>query len=108
MKSFKISDGRVRIDGVLYGPSPLTDINIQGKSGRIHSINIEGKGQFFPLSGEFNDGTIKVVDSTTEVLDSEPTTKKKGKLNKTELVEKSGVAVDEKGNIVKRKKGAKK
>ena len=107
MKSFKISDGKVRIDGVLYGTSPSTDVKVQGKMGTIHSINISGRGQFFPLSGEFNDGTIPVVHSTTEVLD-EPKSKKKGKLAKTELVEKSGVAVDEKGRIVKRKKGAKK
>lgn len=107
MKSFKVSDGRVLIDGVLYGTSPVSDVKVQGKMGTIHSIMIEGRGQFFPLSGQFNDGTTPIVDSTTEVLD-EPIVKKKGKLNKTELVEKSGVAVDEKGKIVKRKKGAKK
>ena len=108
MKSFKVSDGKVRIDGVLYGQSPSSDVNVKGKMGTIHSVMIEGRGQFFPLSGTFNDGTIPMVDSTTEVLDSEPTTKKRGKLGKTELVEKSGMAVDEKGRIVKRKKGAKK
>ena len=107
MKSFKVSDGRVLIDGVLYGTSPVSDVKVKGKMGTIHSIMIEGRGQFFPLSGVFNDGTIPMVDSTTEVLD-EPKSKKKGKLAKTELVEKSSSAVDEKGNIVKRKKGAKK
>ena len=82
MKSFRVIDGKVKIDGVLYGPSPSTDVNVMGKSGRIHSINIGNRGQFFPLSGEFNDGTITMVDSTTEVLD-EPTTKKKSKATKS-------------------------
>jgi len=107
MKSFKVSDGRVLIDGVLYGPSPSSDVKVSGKMGTIHSIMIEGRGQFFPISGVFNDGTIPMVDSTTEVLD-EPKSKKKGNSPKTELVEKSSSAVDEKGRIVKRKKGAKK
>jgi len=78
MKSFKVFDGKVKIDGVLYGQSPNPDINIMGKTGRIHSINISGKGQFFPIGGSFNDGTGIVVDSTTEVLDT-PTKKKKSK-----------------------------
>lgn len=104
MKSFKVIDGKVKVDGVIYGQSPKDDVNIVGKSGRIHSIMIEGRGQFFPIGGEFNDGTIPVVDSQTDVLDAPTQTKgKKGKLAKTELVEKSGSAVDEKGNIVKRK-----
>jgi hypothetical protein len=72
MKSFKINDGKVKVDGVLYGSTPNGDVNITGKSGRIHSINISGRGQFFPISGVFDDGSIRTVDSTTEVL--EPTT----------------------------------
>lgn len=103
MKSFKVIDGRVKVDGVIYGQSPKDDVNIVGKSGRIHSIMIEGRGQFFPIGGEFNDGSIPTIDSTTDVLDTPTAKGKKGKLGKTELVEKSGVAVDEKGNIVKRK-----
>ena len=103
MKSFKVIDGKVKVDGILYGQSPSSDVNVMGKMGKIHSIMIEGRGQFFPISGEFNDGTIPVVDSTTEVLDAPTAKGKKGKLAKTELVEKSGSAVDEKGNIVKRK-----
>jgi len=82
MKSFKVSEGKVKIDGVLYGTSPSSDVNVKGKMGMIHSINIEGKGQFFPISGEFNDGTIPMVDSTTEVSDK-PTTKKKSKSTKS-------------------------
>jgi hypothetical protein len=105
MKTFKVSDGKVRIDGVLYGPSPVSDVNIMGKSGRIHSINIQGRGQFFPISGFFDDGTIPVVDSTTEVLD-EPIVKKKAKA--TKLVESNGEPLDEKGNLIGKKKRAKK
>ena len=95
MKSFKVRDGKVTIDGVLYGPTP-TESNIVGKSGRIQSINIGGT-QFFPLSGLFNDGTTPIVDET-------PTTKKKGKLAKTELVESSSAAVDENGKLIKVKR----
>ncbi len=73
MKSFKVKDSKVIVDGVVYGQSPKDDVKIMGKSGTIHSINIQGKGQFFPIGGFFDDGSIKVVDSTTNVL--EPTTK---------------------------------
>jgi len=82
MKSFKVSEGKVKIDGVLYGTSPSTDVNVRGKMGTIHSVMIQGRGQFFPIGGEFNDGTIKLVDSTTEVSDK-PTTKKKSKSTKS-------------------------
>jgi hypothetical protein len=44
---------------------------------------IEGKGQFFPLSGEFNDGSIKVVDSTTDVLDVDVKVEKKKRAKKS-------------------------
>ncbi len=83
MKSFKVIDGKVKVDGVLYGPSPSNDVSVMGKMGRIHSIMIEGKGQFFPLSGEFNDGSIKVVDSTTEVLDVDVKVEKKKRAKKS-------------------------
>lgn len=105
MKSFKVLDGKVKVDGVLYGQSPKDDLVIMGKSGRIHSITIEGKGQFFPISGEFNDGTTPLVDDTTNVVETKT---KKGKLAKTELVEKSGVAVDVDGNPIKKKRSKKK
>lgn len=73
MKTFKVIDGRVKVDGVLYGQTPNNDVNITGKSGgRIHSINIQDKGQFFPIAGLFNDGSIKVTDDNTGIV--EPTT----------------------------------
>jgi hypothetical protein len=106
MKSFKVIDGKVNVDGVIYGQSPKEDVKIFGKSGHIHSINIEGRGQFFPIGGEFNDGSVKVVDSTTDILDETP--KKKGKLAKTELVESSSKPMSEDGKPIKKsKKGSK-
>ncbi len=72
MKTFQIRDGKVTIDGVHYSQSP-SDVDVRGLMGRIHSINISGRGQFFPIGGFFDDGSVKVVDSTTDVL--EPTTK---------------------------------
>ena len=106
MKSFQIRDGKVKVDGVVYGTTPSNDINVTGKMGRIHSINIAGKGQFFPIGGLFDDGTIPMVDSTVETL--EPTEKKKGKLAKTELVEKSSKPVGIDGKPIKKsKKGSK-
>ena len=101
MKSFKVRDGKVVVDGVVYGPTP-TESNISGKSGRILSINIPGKGQYFPYNGTFNDGSLPVVD------ESPATPIKKGKLAKTELVEKSSAAVDESGKLVKVKRTKKK
>ena len=70
MRSFKVRDGRVTVDGILYGSSP-TETKIVGKSGSgfIHSINIEGRGQFFPISGVFDDGTIKVTDDNTGIVE---------------------------------------
>ena len=77
MKSFKVRDGKLLVDGVLYSQSPSSDVNIRGKFGRIHSINIQGT-QFFPQSGVFNDGTIKVTnDSTGIVEETKPTKVKK-------------------------------
>jgi len=57
MRSFKVRDGKVLVDGVVYGLTP-TDSDIKGKVGRIQSIHIQGKGSFFPYHGTFNDGTI--------------------------------------------------
>lgn len=98
MKSFKVRDGKVVVDGVVYGMTP-TDSDIRGKAGRIQSINISGKGMFFPYYGTFNDGNLPVVD------ESPATTTKKGKSAKTELKESNGLAVDESGNPIKKSKG---
>ena len=100
MKSFKVRDGKVLVDGVVYGPTP-TDSDVKGKSGRILSINIPGKGQYFPYHGTFNDGSISVVD------ESPATSVKKGKLAKTELVEKSSPAVGIDGKPIKKSKKTK-
>ena len=93
MRSFKVRDGKVLVDGVVYGLTP-TDSDIKGKVGRIQSIHIGGKGSFFPYHGTFNDGTIPAVTDNTGIVDETP--KKKGKAPKTELVEKSskGVGID--------------
>ena len=103
MKSFKVRDGKMLVDGVYYSESPSENV-VMGKAGRIHSINVMGK-QMFPYGGTFNDGTTPIVDSQT---DSEPTPKKKGKLAKTELKESSSSAVDESGKLVKVKRSKKK
>lgn len=94
MKSFKIRENVVTIDGVHYGPTP-SEYKVQGKSGRIQSISIPNRGQYFPISGEFNDGTTPIVD--------EPIVKKT-KLAKTELKESSSIPVDVDGKPIKRKK----
>ena len=99
MKSFKVRDGKVVVDGVVYGPTP-TDSDISGKSGRILSINIPGKGMYFPYHGTFNDGSIS-VDETPSV------SVKKGKLAKTELKETSSKAVGIDGKPLKRTKKTK-
>ena len=83
MKSFKVRDGKMLVDGVYYSEKPSENV-IKGKAGRIHSINVGGK-QFFPYAGQFDDGSIKMVDSTTEVLepaDSEVTVEKKKRAKK--------------------------
>ena len=97
MRSFKVRDGKVLVDGVVYGLTP-TDSDIKGKVGRIQSIHIGGKGSFFPYHGTFNDGTTPVTDDSIV----EPTTKKKGKLAKTELVKSSSKAVGIDGKPVKK------
>ena len=97
MKSFKVRDGKVLVDGVVYGPTP-TDSDVKGKSGRILSINIPGKGMYFPYHGTFNDGSPS-VDETPIV--------KRGKLAKTELKENSSKAVGIDGKPIKRTKKTK-
>ena len=94
MKSFKIREGSVIVDGIHYQSVPC-DTVVKGKYGRIQSINIGNRGQFFPLYGEFNDGTSPVVDEA-------PTTKVK--LAKTELKESSSVPVDVDGKPIKVRK----
>ena len=68
MKSFKIREGIVHIDGVLYGQTP-TELKIKGKMGNIQSISIPNKGQFFPIGGEFIDSTLKVTDDSTGIME---------------------------------------
>ncbi len=99
MRSFKVRDGKVLVDGVVYGLTP-TDSDIKGKVGRIQSIHIQGKGSFFPYYGTFNDGTIPTVGDNTGLVDETP--KKKGKAPKTELVESSSKAVGIDGKPIKK------
>ena len=83
MKSFKVREGKMKVDGVYYSENTSDNV-IMGKMGKIHSISISGK-QFFPYAGQFNDGTSKMVDSTTEVLeptDSEVKVEKKKRAKK--------------------------
>lgn len=94
MKSFKIREGSVVIDGIHYQSAPC-DTVVKGKVGRIQSIMIGNRGQFFPVFGEFNDGISPIVDEA-------PITK--AKLNKTELKESSSLPVDIDGNPIKVKK----
>jgi len=64
MKSFKIRENQVLIDGILYSDSEQSN-PIMGKWGKIISLNIGGK-QFFPQSGTFIDSTLVVTDDSTE------------------------------------------
>ena len=68
MKSFKIREGIVHIDGVLYGPTP-TELKVKGKAGNIQSISIPSRGQFFPIGGEFIDSTLKVTDDSIGIVE---------------------------------------
>ncbi len=78
MKSFKIREGIVHIDGVLYGQTP-TELKVKGKAGNIQSINIPSKGQFFPIGGEFIDSTLKVTDDSTGIMEDTKPLKKSRK-----------------------------
>ena len=98
MKSFKVRDGKMLVDGVYYSEKPSENV-IMGKAGRIHSINVGGK-QFFPYGGTFDDGTIPLTEDNTGIV--EPTTKKKGKATKTALVESSSKAVGIDGKPLKK------
>jgi hypothetical protein len=75
MKSFKVREGLVEIDGILYGQTP-TDVKIKGKVGTIQSIGIGNRGQFFPISGQFNDGTIPVTEDSTGIVEETQPIKK--------------------------------
>ena len=76
MKSFKIREDQVLVDGILYSDSQQAN-PIKGKWGNIVSINIDGK-QFFPQSGTYIDSTIQVTDDSTEgVEETKPQKKKK-------------------------------
>ncbi len=89
MKSFKVREGKMLVDGVYYSEKPSDNV-IRGKWGRIHSINVMGK-QFFPYGGEFNDGTpiVKPVKSS----------------KKTELVETQSTPMSSDGKPLKKKAG---
>ena len=68
MKSFKIRENLIEIDGVLYGPTP-TEVEVKGKVGTIQSISVPNRGQFFPYSGTFIDDTIAVTDDSTGIVE---------------------------------------
>jgi hypothetical protein len=68
MKSFKIREGLVQIDGILYGPTP-SEVKIKGKVGTIQSISIGNRGQFFPYSGTFIDSTLTVTEDSTGIME---------------------------------------
>lgn len=68
MKSFKIREGSVIIDGIHYQSTPC-DTVVKGKFGRIQSIMIGNRGQYFPVFGEFNDGTIAVTEDYTGIVE---------------------------------------
>ena len=76
MKSFKIRENLILIDGVLYGPTP-TDVKIKGKSGMIQSISVPNRGQYFPYSGTFIDSTLTVTDDSTGIVEEVKPTKVK-------------------------------
>jgi hypothetical protein len=74
MKSFKIRENQVLIDGILYSDSEQSN-PIMGKWGKIISINIGGK-QFFPQTGTFIDSTLKVTDDSTGIVEETKPVKK--------------------------------
>ena len=74
MKSFKIREGNVLVDGVMYSDS-ISDTKIMGKAGRIQSISIGGR-QFFPQSGTYIDSTLVITDDSTEGVEETKSIKK--------------------------------
>jgi len=78
MKSFKVREGKMLVDGVYYSET-LSDNKVMGKWGRIQSISIGGK-QFFPYGGQFIDDTLPTTsDNTGIVEETKPTKVKKSK-----------------------------
>jgi hypothetical protein len=75
MKSFKIRENLIRIDGVLYGPTP-TEVKIMGKAGMIQSISVPNRGQYFPYSGTFIDSTLPVTEDSTGIVEDVKPVKK--------------------------------
>ncbi len=78
MKSFKIRENQVELDGILYGQSP-TELKVRGKVGMIHSIMVSGKGQFFPISGTYIDSSFPIVDDSTGIVEDTKPVKKSRK-----------------------------
>jgi len=78
MKSFKIRENLIRIDGVLYGPTP-TEVKIMGKAGMIQSISVPNRGQYFPYSGTFIDSTLPVTEDSTGIVEDVKPVKKSRK-----------------------------
>jgi len=75
MKSFKIRENLILIDGVLYGPTP-TEVKVKGKAGMIQSISVPNRGQFFPYSGTFIDSTLTVTEDSTGIVEETKPIKK--------------------------------
>jgi len=78
MKSFKIRENQVELDGILYGQSP-TELKVKGKVGMIQSIMVGGKGQFFPISGTYIDSSLPIVDDSTGIIEDTKPVKKSRK-----------------------------
>ena len=74
MKSFKVREGRMLVDGVYYSENP-SEAKIMGKVGRIQSISVGGR-QFFPYGGEYIDDTIKVTEDNTGLMEETQPVKK--------------------------------
>ena len=77
MKSFKVREGRMLVDGVFYSESPSDNV-IMGKAGRIQSISVGGR-QFFPYGGQFIDDTIPTTTDNTGLVDETKPAKSKRK-----------------------------
>jgi hypothetical protein len=73
LRSFRIREDVVVIDGVTYSTTPKA-VQIFGEIGFIHSINIAGR-QFFPQDGRF----ISEIDDAPLDENELPILKPKGK-----------------------------
>jgi hypothetical protein len=74
MKIIKVRDGKIKIDGVYYSDKHV-ESPIMGKSGRIQSINIDGK-QYFPYAGHFEDTSIPTTSDNTGIVEETKSVKK--------------------------------